>query len=87
MEEQTFDQYLSQKKIDALSFKKTEVSLYDEMSVDFAEMHPNSFTSHYLFVINPLRRKYLLKDEAVAQKEKPRAAMKPKIVMKKKSSD
>ena len=85
MEEQTFDQYLSQKKIDAASFKKAEASLYDEMNMDFVEMHPNSFTSHYLFVINPLRRKYLLAEAEIEQKEKPKAAMTPKIVMKKKS--
>ncbi|GGD57338.1 hypothetical protein GCM10011514_21770 [Emticicia aquatilis] len=54
----TFEEYLITKKIDADKFKKSEPQRFDEWKYLFAQMHPESFTSHKKFLINPTRRKY-----------------------------
>jgi hypothetical protein len=58
-----FEEYLVSKKIDGGAFLKAEPSLYSTWRVEFEQMHPNSFTVQKLNLINPLRRKYLLKVE------------------------
>lgn len=54
-----FEAYLSSKKIDSDAFKKAEPLLWDSWRKEFEQVHPNSFTAQKLYLINPLRRKYL----------------------------
>lgn len=76
----TFEEYLTGKKIDVARFKKSEASLYAEWFSLFEEMHPESFTAQKLFLINPLRRRFQLKETEVREIRKPQ--MKPKILPK-----
>ena len=57
----TFEEYLIQKKIDGPQFRAAEPELYAEWSTLFEQMHPESFTTHKKFLINRIRRKYLLR--------------------------
>lgn len=57
----TFEEYLVQKKIDGSQFRAAEPKLYAEWSALFEQMHPESFTTHKKFLINRIRRKYLLR--------------------------
>jgi hypothetical protein len=59
----TFEEYLVSKNIDGNAFLKAEPSLYATWKIEFEQMHRNSFTVQKLNLINPLRRKYLLKVE------------------------
>ena len=56
----TFDEYLITKRIDADKFRKSEPQRFEEWRYLFVQMHPESFTAHKKFLINPTRRKYLL---------------------------
>ncbi len=80
-DELTFEQYLVGKKIDGVKFKQHNPDQYRRLAVDFSQMHPNSFTAQYLFLINPLRRQYTLVAGEDAQKKK-KALAKPKIAAK-----
>jgi len=67
----TFEEYLISKKIDRESFQKAEPTLFESWKNEFALLHPNSFTSQKLYLVNPIRRKYPLKIvPAVVQEEK-----------------
>lgn len=81
-----FDAYLESKKMDATAFKKAEENLYVRWEAEFAEMHPESFTAQKLYLINPLRRKYPLKNVEKAA-SKPASAPRPKIMMKPKNTE
>jgi hypothetical protein len=59
----TFEEYLVSKKIDQGLFKDAEPKLFQEWKIEFEQVHPNSFTSQKLYLINPIRRKYILKQE------------------------
>lgn len=65
-----FDEYLISKKIDAQAFQKAEPALFHSWRDEFEQMHVNSFTVQKLNLINPIRRKYQLK-ENVQDVEKP----------------
>ncbi len=56
----TFEEYLISKKIDAVVFNSAEGNLFTTWKVEFEQMHPASFTAQKLYLINPIRRKYLL---------------------------
>ncbi|WP_460471828.1 hypothetical protein [Emticicia fontis] len=56
----TFEEYLISKKIDREKFAKAEPERFEEWKVLFDQMHPESFTMHKKFFINPIRRKYHL---------------------------
>jgi len=58
----TFEDFLRSKKIDSTALKMGEPSLWSEWSFLFEEMNVASFTAQKLYLINPLRRKYLLKE-------------------------
>ncbi|GAA4446070.1 hypothetical protein GCM10023189_00810 [Nibrella saemangeumensis] len=58
----TFEEYLIQKKIDRSQFQAAEPEVYSEWKILFEQMHPESFTTHKKFLINKIRRKYLLRD-------------------------
>lgn len=77
----TFEEYLKSKKIDSAKFHLNEGEIYDEYQTLFNQMHPSSFTAQKLFVINKLRRKYLLvveNNEKLVEKSMP---SKPKVMM------
>lgn len=79
----TFTEYLISKKIDPQKFKQAEPDRFAEWESAFETMHPNSFTASKLYLINPIRRKFLLAVDvtktAEAQPAKvARPVMKPK---------
>ena len=57
-----FDEYLLQKKIDVEAFRKADNARFDEWDKLFKTMHPDSFTAQKKFLINDIRRRYLLKE-------------------------
>ena len=74
-----FEEYLISKKIDPDKLKSGDEALYKNFNRMFDEIHPDSFTQQKLFLINNLRRKYLLiEKEEVIDKPKPQK-MKPKM--------
>jgi len=74
-----FEEYLKSKKINSESFKKSDLKLWTELSQLFQKMHPKSFTSQKLFLINPIRRKYPLSKELSQEKQSVKPKPKPKI--------
>lgn len=56
-----FEEYLQSKKIDSRQFKDAEPERWNEWQTLFEQMSPASFTAQKLYLINPTRRKYLLK--------------------------
>lgn len=61
--EMTFEEYLKSKKIDKEKFMLSEPDRYEEWAILFDQVHPDSFTLQKKFFINPIRRKYLLKED------------------------
>ena len=57
-----FEEFLKNKKIDENLFKEKEQVRWQEWKTLFEQMHPNSFTAQKKFLINDIRRKYLLKE-------------------------
>ena len=57
-----FEAYLVQKKIDSAAFRKTDPVRFREWSELFDTMHPESFTAQKKFLINDIRRRYLVTD-------------------------
>ena len=58
-----FEAYLTSKKIDSERFLNAEPDLWKNWKIEFDQIHPASFTAQKLYLINPIRRKYLLKQE------------------------
>ncbi len=56
----TFEEYLKSKKIDSDRFRESEPGLWSEWKREFEQMHARSFTVQKFYLINPIRRKYLL---------------------------
>jgi hypothetical protein len=61
-----FEAYLISKKIDSEAFRKAEPAVWESWNKEFEQVHPNSFTSRMLYLINPVRRKYPLKEPVPA---------------------
>lgn len=57
----SFTDYLTNKKIDARQFQQAEPAVYGEWAALFEQLHPDSFTGQKKFLINALRRRYLLR--------------------------
>lgn len=74
-----FKTYLSSKKIDAAKFIGAEPELYNKLEQTFLQTHPDSFTAQKLFLINPIRRKYLLEEQAEVVPSNPKMMFKPKM--------
>lgn len=74
-----FEEYLISKKIDSQALRTTEPDLWNEWNGLFEVMSPASFTAQKLYLINPIRRKYQLKNiEPVSDQKKDSApASKP----------
>lgn len=60
----TFEEFLIIKKIDKEAFRQHESERFAEWQKEFDSIHPASFTSQRLYLINPIRRKYPLKNES-----------------------
>ena len=80
----TFEEYLISKKIDSASFKAAESARWKEWNDLFDQVSEQSFTAQKLYLINPTRRKYLLKTTPAQQAQAPlpkpgKPVIKPKI--------
>jgi hypothetical protein len=71
----TFEDYLSGKKIDSALFRAGEPDRWEAFRASFEGVHPDSFTAQKKFLLNDLRRRYLLKVTDV--KPAPPAAAQP----------
>jgi hypothetical protein len=78
----TFEEYLISKKIDGQAFRAAEPRLWNEWNGLFEAMSPASFTAQKLYLINPLRRRYLLKISEVAAAPKATAPAASRPIMK-----
>lgn len=56
-----FESYLKSKKIDSEAFKQSKPDLWNEWEKLFNQLSPISFTSQKLYLINSIRRNFLLK--------------------------
>jgi hypothetical protein len=61
-----FEEYLTAKKIDSVAFKTADQDRFEEWEKIFQTMHPESFTAQKKFLINDIRRRYHLKDQAIS---------------------
>ncbi|WP_421830699.1 hypothetical protein [Larkinella sp.] len=57
----TFEEYLVSKKIDENRFQQQEPVRYSVWKAEFEQQHPESFTTQKKFLINAVRRKYLVR--------------------------
>ncbi|AEI49243.1 hypothetical protein [Runella slithyformis] len=57
----SFEEYLITKKIDIKAFRQHEAERFQEWAALYAQVHPESFTAQKKFLLNDVRRKYLLK--------------------------
>jgi hypothetical protein len=55
-----FEEYLLGKKIDPAAFRQHEAERFQEWQNLYEQLHPESFTAQKKFLINEIRRKYLL---------------------------
>lgn len=81
MEVMEFSAYLITKKIDEAAWKKAEPDQFGKLKAFFDQVHPDSFTAQKLFLINPIRRRFPLKETATSTTAKPKMArplIKPK---------
>ena len=78
----SFEEYLAGKKIDSKMFQEAEPDLWNEWSRLFEVMSPESFTAQKLYLINPIRRKYLSKTTEATAHSQPVAPPAAKPVMK-----
>jgi len=56
----SFPEYLVQKNIDSQKFRTGEPGLFLEWEILFAQIHPDSFTAQKKFLINDIRRRFIL---------------------------
>ncbi|NBA85618.1 hypothetical protein GVN16_07595 [Emticicia sp. CRIBPO] len=56
----SFEEYLVQKKINGEVFREKKPALYAEWKTLFEQVHPESFTLQKKFLINNIRREFLL---------------------------
>lgn len=80
----TFEEYLINKKIDSGAFKAAEPARWKEWQTLFEQVSEQSFTVQKLYLINPTRRKYLLKTDSTEPPKAPlpkpgKPVIKPKI--------
>lgn len=55
---ESFEEYLTKKKIDSDLFQSEREKLWREWKELFNQIHPNSFTAQKLFLINNIRRQF-----------------------------
>ena len=59
----SFEEYLTSKKINSKAFSVAEPERWEEWRSLFEKVSEASFTAQKLYLINPIRRKYLLKTQ------------------------
>lgn len=64
----TFEDYLISKKIDGSAFQQAEPKRFSEWKTIFEKVHPESFTAQKKFLLNPVRRKYILSETQDSKK-------------------
>ncbi|MBT34226.1 MAG: hypothetical protein CMO01_31565 [Thalassobius sp.] len=74
-----FEEYLTGKKIDSDLFKKSEPDRWEEFNTLFFQVSPKSFTMQKLFLINQIRRKYLLEPKEETAPKSVKKKFKPVI--------
>jgi hypothetical protein len=74
-----FEEYCITKKIDPVRFQSHDTVLWDSLKSLFDQVHPKSFTQQKLFIINNLRRTYLI--PTVAIPKTPKTPLAPKAVV------
>jgi hypothetical protein len=77
----SFEEYLISKKIDSRLFQEKEKDLWMSWKAEFELMHPNSFTAQKLYLINPIRRKYQLKEIVSPKVEEQKAMPSPGLTV------
>ncbi len=63
-----FEEYLKSKKIDPVRYKRAESEQFEQFQLLFEQVHPDSFTHQKLFLINQIRRRFVLNEEVGAAK-------------------
>lgn len=63
MEGLSFEAYCRKKKIDPDLFSKADPQRFHEWKTIFEQVHPDSFTEQKKFLINPIRKQYLLVEQ------------------------
>jgi hypothetical protein len=58
----TFEEYLAQKNIHQEKFRQAEPNRFQEWERLFQAVSPDSFTNQKKFLINDVRRRYILED-------------------------
>jgi hypothetical protein len=58
-----FEDYLTSKKIDSGLFRERQPDVWLSWKKEFEQLNLNSFTAQKLYLLNPVRRKYLLKSD------------------------
>ena len=75
-----FIEYLEEKRIDPITFKLGELTLFTDWEKEFLQLHPVSFTSQKLYLINNIRRRFTLPEDRVkVPVKKSKVAAKPSI--------
>jgi hypothetical protein len=77
-----FEEYLMSKKIDSSAFAKAEPALWQEWNDLFEQISPASFTTQKLYLINPLRRRFQLRETASTEKKSELGGQSPKPLSK-----
>lgn len=63
----TFEDYCTKKKIDSARFKEDDPEQWKALAAIFEQISENSFTQQKKFLINDLRRKYLLSESDITK--------------------
>ncbi len=56
----SLESYFEKKNMDWQKLAQAEPELWLKLQADFAELHPNSFEMQKKFLLNKIRRKYML---------------------------
>jgi hypothetical protein len=67
----TFEEFLVQKRIDSAAFKLAEEVQWAEWKKIFEELSLASFTAQKLYLINPIRRRFPLREVPAVPKTEP----------------
>lgn len=79
MDHLSFEEYLINKKIDPQKFEQGEPQTFQSFKSLYEVVHPKSFTSQKLFLINKIRRKFHLEEASLAAPVPKKKKMKPVI--------
>ncbi|OFY66393.1 MAG: hypothetical protein A3H98_11360 [Bacteroidetes bacterium RIFCSPLOWO2_02_FULL_36_8] len=61
----TYEEYLSEKKIDPITFKESEPVNWEKLKQEYDNSGSVSFTLNKKFLLNLTRRKYRLKEKEI----------------------